>query len=28
LSGGNIDLDLFRQWIGTDFTATAQPAMA
>src|SRR4051812_30574791 len=28
LSGGNIDFDLFRKWVGTDVTATAQPAMA
>src|SRR3954462_12093373 len=28
LSGGNIDFDLFRKWIGTDITATAQRAMA
>ena len=28
LSGGNIDFDLFRNWVGTDVTATAQPAMA
>jgi threonine dehydratase len=28
LSGGNIDFDLFRKWIGADITATAQRAMA
>src|SRR3954453_12632611 len=28
LSGGNIDFDLFRKWIGTDITATARRAMA
>ena len=28
LSGGNIDFDLFRKWIGPDITATAQRAMA
>ena len=28
LSGGNIDFDLFRKWIGPDSTATAQRAMA
>jgi threonine dehydratase len=28
LSGGNIDLDLFRKWVGTDVTATAQRAVA
>jgi threonine dehydratase len=27
LSGGNIDFDLFRQWVGTDVAATAQTAM-
>lgn len=28
LTGGNIDFDLFRKWVATDSTATAQPAMA
>jgi threonine dehydratase len=28
LSGGNIDFDLFRKWIGEDSTASAQRAMA
>src|SRR6185369_16264511 len=28
LSGGNIDFDLFRKWVGTDATATAQRALA
>src|ERR1700716_317805 len=28
LSGGNIDFDLFRKWIGADITAAAQRAMA
>ncbi|WP_028350303.1 threonine dehydratase [Bradyrhizobium murdochi] len=28
LSGGNIDFDLFRKWIGTDATTAAQRAMA
>ena len=28
LSGGNIDFDLFRKWIGTDITPAAQRAMA
>jgi threonine dehydratase len=28
LSGGNIDFDLFRKWIGTDVTATGQKAVA
>ena len=28
LSGGNIDFDLFRKWVGTDATAAAQRAMA
>ena len=28
LSGGNIDFDLFRKWIGTDATATAPRAVA
>ena len=27
LSGGNIDFDLFRKWVGTDITATAEPAI-
>jgi threonine dehydratase len=28
LSGGNIDFDLFRKWVGTDVTATTQRAVA
>jgi threonine dehydratase len=28
LSGGNIDFDLFRKWVGTDVTATGQKAVA
>jgi threonine dehydratase len=28
LSGGNIDFDLFRQWVGTDAAAAAEKAMA
>ena len=28
LSVGNIDFDLFRKWVGTDSTATAQRAIA
>jgi threonine dehydratase len=28
LSGGNIDFDRFRSWVGTDAAATEQPAMA
>jgi threonine dehydratase len=28
LSGGNIDFDLFRKWVGTDVTATGQEAVA
>jgi threonine dehydratase len=28
LSGGNIDFDLFRRWLGTDATAAAEPAVA
>ena len=28
LSGGNIDFDLFRKWVGTDVTPTAERAMA
>jgi threonine dehydratase len=28
LSGGNIDFDLFRKWVGTDVTATGQRAVA
>jgi threonine dehydratase len=28
LTGGNIDFDLFRKWVATDGTTTAQPAMA
>jgi threonine dehydratase len=28
LSGGNVDFDRFRQWVGTDGTVAAQPAVA
>jgi threonine dehydratase len=28
LSGGNIDFDRFRRWVGPDAVAADQPAMA